>query len=217
MQDIDFLYGRRILADEVAARFGERYGLDEAFTVVEPVNAADVTTVTGLEFEVQTSLDWLPKPFDGIVLYGNYSLINSQAFYPFTFSKLDSMTFQTTFIDTVREGSLPGQSRQIANASLGYDRGGFSGRVSFNYQGASINFIGANPELDNYTDDYLRVDFSATYKVTPAWSVQANVNNILNRIDRNAVGVERRFGNSSIFGTMAWIGVRFTGLPSDRE
>ncbi len=211
LENIDFLYGRRVSTDQIIERFGDQYGLSEAYTVIEPINAPAKTYIRGAEIELQTSLNWLPSPFDGIVLYGNYSRINSSTKYPRRYFFFNEETFQTTTIESTRDGSLPGQSRDIFNASVGYDKGKFSGRVSWNFQGRSVAFVGANPFLDNYTDDYLRVDASATYKITKTISIQANVNNINNRYDQSSVGVDAFPGASTIFGTMAWLGIRFSG------
>ena len=212
LDDIDFFYGRLVPAEQIQERFGEEFGLDQAFTVVEPINAPATTFVRGLEVEVQTSLSYLPSPLDGIVLYGNYSYISSTAKYPRTYSILDPVTFRTTTFDSTRTGTMPGQSSHIANVALGYEKGKFSGRISYNYQGRSINFVSAREELDVYTDDYARVDASATYKLTPLLTLQANATNLLNRFDRTTVGTDDFLGSSSIYGTIAWLGVRFTGF-----
>ena len=217
LDDVDYLYGRRLNTDQVEERFGEQYDLTEAYTIIEPINAPARTFIRGAEIELQTSLTWLPKPFDGLVLYGNYSRINSDAKYPRRYFFFDEETFMTTTLDSTRDGTLPGQARDIVNASVGYDKGKFSGRVSWNYQGKSVAFVGANEFLDNYTGDYLRIDASAKYNVNRTISVQVNVNNINNRTDNSVVGVEAFPGSSTIFGTMAWVGVRFSGFTDKSQ
>ena len=218
LENIDFIYGRRLQSDLVEERFGENgtdgaFGLDNAYSVIEPINAPQTTYVRGIETEIQTNLGWLPSPFDGIVLYGNFTHINSEAYYPIRIP--GEFDFETRTvgpdIDTVRRGTLPGQASNIANASIGYDKGPFSGRVSLNYQGQSINFITNNVLLDNYTDDYARIDISAKYQVSKQISITTNINNVANRRDISVIGEQSSIGNQSIYGTMIWVGLRYSG------
>src|SRR6185295_19623445 len=61
---------------------------------------------------------------------------------------------------------LPGQASNMGNASLSYERHGFSSRVSFNYQGHYILAIGNTPADDNWLDNRLEIDFSASQRIT---------------------------------------------------
>ncbi len=211
LENIDFIYGRDVEKDIIIERFGEEFKLSDGYTVIEPLNAEKTTTVQGIEIELQTNLSFLPSPLDGIILYGNYSRIASQAFYPQRVAFFDFNTFRTTLFDSTRVAGMPGQSRDIANISLGYDKGKFSGRVSWSFQGAAIDFIGANELLDGYIDDYARVDISLKYKLNNHFSIIANVNNLLNRYDRTITGSGGLPGAASIYGTNSWIGIRYTG------
>jgi outer membrane receptor protein involved in Fe transport len=211
LENVELLYGRTVPPAVVQERFGDEFGLGRiSYNVVEPINAETTTYVTGGELEVQANFGWLPSPFDGLILYGNVSSINSEAGYPVVRREIDPVTFRTTFIDTTREGTLPGQAALLGNLSLGYDKGRFSGRISYNYQGDNLTFVGGNEELDGYVDTYVRVDFSATFKVTDQLSIQTNVNNILNRFDNRFIGFDRKPGGADIFGTVAWLGLRWT-------
>ena len=218
LENIDFLYGRPVPADDLVERFGEEFSnIRRSFTVIEPVNAPETTTLRGLEVELQSNLNWLPSPLDGIVLYGNVTFINSEAKYPVTVADTDPNTFITTFRDTIRSGPMPGQSDITANLSLGYDKGRFSGRISYNLQGNSLAVVGVNEELDIYTDDYVRVDASAKFRVTDNVFLIANANNLLNRRDASFVGVDRLTGDASIFGTVYWLGIRYSGSGRERD
>ena len=210
LSDVELIYGRQEVAEIVRERFFDEFGLETAFNIVEPINAPEVVRVRGGELEVQTNLAWLPSPFDGVVLYGNVSLINSSTNYPQRIVDFNFDTFETETIDTTRAGTLPGQANTIANLSLGYDKGRFSGRLSYNYQGDNLGFLAASELLDNYTGSFTRVDFSATLKITDQLSLQTNVNNILNQFDNSFIGVDRRDGGASIFGTVAWLGLRWS-------
>lgn len=210
LEDIDFIYGREVDRAIIEERFGEEFGLSDGYTVIEPLNATETTTILGAELEIQTNLSFLPSPFDGIILYGNYSRINSEAFYPQRVAEFDFETFTSTLFDSTRVGGMPGQSRDIANVSLGYDKGGFSGRISWAHQGSALDFIGANELLDGYIDAYTRIDISMKYQINDQISILANVNNLTNEYDRTITGSGNLPGSSSIFGTMTWVGIRYT-------
>ncbi len=47
----------------------------------------------------------------------------------------------------------------MGNASLAFNRWGFEGRISFNYQGQYILAAGDTPALDNWLDNRLEVEF----------------------------------------------------------
>ncbi len=210
LENIDFLYNRILEQDQVLERFGE-YGISGAYSVIEPLNATGITTVKGYEIELQTNLAFLPSPFDGIVLYGNFSQIASRAIYPFRISVFNLETLKSELIDTSRILQMPGQSDEIANFSIGYEKGWFSGRVSWNYQGPSLAVLSSNEELDVWTDEFSRIDVSVKFKISDHWSIFTNVTNLQNMPDRSFTGTLLLPGTESIYGATGWVGVRYTG------
>ena len=91
----------------------------------------------------------------------------------------------TEVIDTFRVGKMINQANDIANISLGYDYGPFSGRVSMLFQGKTLAEVGDREELDSYTDDYLRWDILMKYNFTDIISLYFNLNNFTNSPDRS--------------------------------
>ena len=200
LKNVAFLYARQSRP--------EIDGEPDRYTVIDPQNSDDLTLVRGLEVEIQANMTWLPSPFDGIVLYGNYSIIESFAYYPWTYTEFDPQTFRTKRIYTTREGQLPGQANNIANLSVGYEKGRFSGRLSFYYQDQTLDWRGENEEMDGWIDDYLRLDLSATFQVTKSLKAILNVNNINNRHDRSIMGINELVNSESIYGARAELGLR---------
>ena len=152
-------------------------------------NSPFLTDVSGYEVEWQTRSWWLPEPFDGFIFNFNYSKIYSHTTYPrsFVFQEVIS-TFpflKTTAIDTFRTGPMPFQADDIANLSLGYERGSFSGRVSVLFQGKTLSNIGVRKEIDGFTDDLTRIDLSLNYRIKEKISVFFNCNNITNQPDKS--------------------------------
>src|SRR5262249_6468085 len=105
----------------------------DLYRVNVPVNG-DTANLYGVEFTLVRQLDFLPSALRGFSTYANYTHVHSDARLP-----------RGSFI-------LPGQAEHMGNASLSYERKGFSGRVSFNYQGHYVLAIGATPADDNWLD-----------------------------------------------------------------
>ncbi len=189
--------------------FPEEMGLPantRLFAITEPVNNENLTTVDGYEVEWQSNFTWLPAPFNGIVINANYSRFFSETHY-------HSFEFKRTAqgivgVDTFRLAPMTHQADHIANLSVGYDFKGFSSRVSVQYQGATLRSIGARPELDLYTDDYLRFDASIRQRLMKGrLSVFANLNNIANRPDRSSQFTYDRPRNIEYYGATIDIGM----------
>ncbi len=167
----------------------------------------------GIEFDFQTNFWWLPRPFDGIVLSMNYTIIDSETEYPTYYIErmLINPPFTTDVLrDSTRTGRLPNQPDQVANIQVGYDFKGFSARVSFMYQGETLQSVGNVPENDHFTDEYLRVDARVNQRIGHGFEVFGNLNNINNRPDRNfqsALGGFPTYNQN--YGATFDIGLRF--------
>ena len=181
------------------------------FELTQPENSKYQSQVYGFELEVQTSLRFLPSPFDGIVLSANCSYIRSKTYMPYLLAGPRSPfpPFQFTFIDTVRESRMPGQAERLANVSLGYEKGSFSGRLSVIYQGNAIKQVGTRADLDQYTADFVRWDLALQYKLMPRLAVTFNMNNISNLPELNFLGIEDFSTSQEHFGWTADLGIKF--------
>ncbi len=169
--------------------------------------------IKGLEFSIQTRLWYLPRPLDGLVLSFNYTLINSSTNYPLPLLsriKVGRIT-KEIIVDSARAGRLINQPNNILNASIGYDYGGFSARISFLYQGSMVSGIGTVPEQDGFTHDYFRIDGAVRQKLP--WSgfqVFLNINNINSRADISAQQTIGGFTSEQFYGLTADLGIRYT-------
>ena len=177
--DIDIQVNQRDLSgDEESNPF---YGYD----ILNRINAPRPTKLYGGELEVQTSFYFLPKPFDGITLSANYSLTRSETAYPYYPIIYPAPTYEAVVLDTFRLNRTQGQANSIANFTLGYEKGGFSGRVSMNYQGDKLAFSGGGEFSDQFTREYLRWDASLTQRIGESWQVLVNLINLTNEPERN--------------------------------
>ncbi|MEM1042229.1 MAG: TonB-dependent receptor [Bacteroidota bacterium] len=108
------------------------------FRIFQTVNG-EAATVWGVELEAQANFLFLPGVLSGFLLNANYAWTQSEAEFPIQYGiGFDAETFRTVFASETRTDALPGQAEHVANLTLGYERGGFSGRLSLSYQGAFL-------------------------------------------------------------------------------
>jgi TonB-dependent receptor len=118
----------------------------DIYRINQPVNG-DSARVYGWEFTLVRQLDFLPSALRGFSTYANYTRVTSDA----TLARGNSI--------------LPGQAKNMGNASLSYERKGFSARLSFNYQGRYLLAVAGAPADDNWLDNRLQTDFSASQRI----------------------------------------------------
>ena len=104
---------------------------------------------------------------------------------------------------------MPGQADNIANISIGYEKSGFTGRISMTYQGKILEEVGIVEEKDLFTDSFVRWDMSMQQKITSEISIFLNLNNISNMSDNAFYGEKRFPTRNEIFGWTADIGIRY--------
>jgi len=201
-------------------------GLDSVDTYkiggTSPNNGANLYTyinspynayVKGVEADVQTRFWYLPPPLNGLLLGVNYTHIWSSATYPWRDdrSTLVGRTTVIKTIDSTRTGRLIYQPDDVLNAYLGYDYEGFSARLSFVFQGNSVNGIGNFAEQDGFSRDYFRIDASAR-QMLPLAGLQLflDVNNINARKNQAAQASIGAFTSEQNYGLTASLGLRFT-------
>ena len=105
-----------------------------------------------------------------------------------------------------RIGPAPGQSDHILNASLGYEKAGFSGRASVTYQSSYLAAVSRNPARDAYTDDFTRWDVALRQRIGGGLSLLGNLINVTNLPDRSFTGIANRVSNEEYFGWIATLG-----------
>jgi TonB-dependent receptor len=175
---------------------------------------ADQTTVKGFEVDLQTTLSFLPKPFNGIVLNANYSRLFSETQVFFLTSKTVLVrpfppVFETTYTSNARLVTMPSQPPSIVNLSIGYDLGGFSARVSGNFQGTKATSYNVSKDFDQFTLEFWRWDASIKQDFGEGWSFFVNLNNFTNQQDITFVRTEDYRGTTQSYGFTGTAGVQF--------
>lgn len=176
--------------------------------IAQTVNADGISWVRGAEIELQANLSLLPNPFDGIVINGNVSFMNSRTVTPSLLAGKTPTGFDTVYT-VLRPGPMPGQADRIANLTVGYEKGPFSGRVSFVLQGRLRSFVGNIAEQDAYGDTYYRWDLAVQQKIISGLYVYFNVYNLTDVRDKSFLGTVDFPTSELMYGRTAELGVRY--------
>jgi len=153
------------------------------------INNPNIAYIRGFEFDWQTSFHYLPSPFNGLVLSLNYTFLDSDLEYvrpPNYILDLERSSRNERFYNVEEQAlnaPLLQQPRHSFNVVLGYDLGGFSGRVSLQYQDEIFVKITADEELFENQRPFPRVDISLTQGITPQLKGFLNFINITNSYD----------------------------------
>lgn len=207
----DFSYVREAVILAGTALSPDSLGLPSStrgYTITTPFNNSFDATLKGLEVGWQTRFQYLPTPFDGVVLNANYAYMDSDTRYPRTEVRRTSSGL--ALVDTAYANTFVRQPRHIANVSVGYDRGGFSGRVSFSYQGNVLTQPGRRDEEAAGEDAFYRWDLMLSQKVAHGLSVFFNMNNITNQPDESLNLLTGHPTQLEYYGYTANLGLRYT-------
>ncbi len=198
----------------------------KGWVVTEPRNIDNLSTVRGVEFDFQTNLSTLKNFLRGIVFGANLTLSKSRTYYPFfqieTVFVGPPNFFETTVLDTTRRGNIVGQADVLANINLGYELGGFSGRISMIYQGDALSpgnpgiggsesGVGPIPEQDFFDQANYRFDLAIKQRIDSKgrWTVLLNLNNLTNTPERSFLGIAERLRDEEFYGMTADLGIVF--------
>ncbi len=171
--------------------------------------------VQGIEIDWQTQFSYLPKPFNGIILNANVTFMQSETrypFYSFTTRTIPTPPYRISEgKDSSRVNKVTGMPALIGNIALGYEIGGFSGRISAYYQGKTITYAQAsNKTLDIDHDQLLRLDMQLSQKLKKWLIIYLNINNMTNNPDRTILTYyPDRITGEERYGVSGDMGLRF--------
>ena len=118
----------------------------------------------GIELKFSKPLNFLPQPFDGLGIDGNYTFIDSSA--------------------QLRPGEkdvrLPQTSPENYNLGLYYDKGPIYARVAASYVSANLWGIGGSRDTDIFSQGRFRLDLGASYQLTDYLQVYFDAKNLTN-------------------------------------
>jgi TonB-dependent receptor len=171
--------------------FDEIHDGDE-FEITQPINGDDAS-LWGFELAYQSQFRRAPGFLSGFGIYVNYTWTESEATIP----GRDQKT------------GLPGQPEQVGNIALSYEKGFFSGILSYNYQGEWIEEVGGDPEEDEWVDEHSQLDFQAQFRIGDSWSIFAQVYNLTDEPYRRYLGNPDQPLQEEYYSWWGLVGVKF--------
>ena len=189
------------------------------FQLIYPYNSDKDTKVWGFEVEHQANMLFLPGLLSNIVLSYNISLVKSETYSPAYKTVYDSVLVNDPFFGEIwtvkprihlyeRRTRLTNSPELFGNLAIGYDIGGFSGRLSYFYQGDYYSELPGDNRTNKIQKSFGRLDFALKYKLTEMFSIGLNVNN-LNNIK------EGEFRENSVVGWKRQISAYRYGTTAD--
>ena len=168
------------------------------FTSFRPLNTGE-SDLTGIELNFQrTMADLLPAPLDGLGVIANYTMINSGS--DFRNEKTNAAY------------GIPGLSENTINLTVFYEKGMWSGRVSYNFRDEFLDSIADGSGHPYFVDSYDQFDASVSFRPNEILTFALEA---INLTDENvyyynllATGTEKHFSSAINAGRRIQFGVR---------
>ncbi|UXY53545.1 TonB-dependent receptor [Pseudomonas tohonis] len=194
-KDIDnFIYNTDLAGTGAWATF------DEANTYANGDNAK----LYGLELAYSQKFDWLPAPWNGLLLGANATFSRSDA----SIEGFDAASGRTL----ERDIDLPNQSDTVGNLMLGWENDTLSLRLSANYKSDYLFEVApvGDRQHDLHVDAQTFVDFSARYFLTKELQLSFEAQNLTD--EHYYVYTGRRSYNAQYeeYGPTYTLGLTFT-------
>ena len=168
---------------------------DQNFQVTRNINGTG-GTLKGVEVQYQQPFSFLPAPFNGFGFIGNYTHVASRVNYG---------TPQAPSFNR-----LTGQSSNIFNTTLYFERDGFSARVSAAYRDRYLTaFPGGNGNDEAGQNGTTNIDASFRYDVTKKISLTLEAVNLTDTFTDAYVDTTNRVSNYRHFGREILLGFRW--------
>ena len=208
--------------DSTLRRFGIEWESklgNSAYRLTLPYNSEKPTKVWGVEFEHQINFHFLPSLLKNFVLSYNFSVVHSETYI--YAAKIDSIyydppgpfppTWRYFNVLVEKKNKLEGQPEFFGNIALGYDIGGFSGRISVFHQAEYNNALAATNQSYSINKAFTRIDLALKQRILNNFSLVLNVNNITNveegNFNYNGILDTKRFNRSEKYGTTIDFGI----------
>ncbi len=164
----------------------------------------DSAKLYGLELAYSQKFDWLPAPWNGLLLGANTTFSRSDA----SIEGFD----QATGAQRKRDIDLPSQSKTVGNLMLGWEDDKLSLRLSANYKSSYLYELASigDKAHDQYVDAQTFVDFSARYSLTKNLQVSFEAQNLTDQPYFVYTGNRAYNGQYEEYGSTYKVGLTFT-------
>jgi TonB-dependent receptor len=163
---------------------------------VTQMTNGDKARVTGLEFNVQKPLTFLPSPFDGLGVNFNATFVDGKMNVPGRSEKVQ----------------LPNQSKRLASAQLYYEKYNFSARLAYTYRSAylfELNTGDSSGATDIYFDKVTTLSARLAYRINKV-EIFAEGNNLNDATDYYYYQSRNRFAESETYGRSYRFGLSYS-------
>ena len=137
-----------------------------AFTsalVTQPLNARSAE-LYGIEANLQTQLQFLPSPLDGLGVSGNFTYTDGAARgVPNRADKVPNFL----------------QSKYIGTAQIFYEKYGLTARLAYTYRSQYLDTLGDSTATDQYTAENNSLDARIGFSPVKAYTIFAEASNLL--------------------------------------
>lgn len=177
---------------------GDWAAFDEAATYAN----GDQARLYGVELAYSQKLDWLPSPWNGLLLGANATISRSRA-------TIDGLLDGAP---ASRKIDLPSQSDVVGNLTLGWEDRQTSLRLAANYKSKYLYEVAAIDDAahDTYVDSQVFLDFSARHFVTPQVQVYFQAQNLTDEAYYVYTGSSRYNAQYEEYGRNYKVGVTYT-------
>lgn len=164
----------------------------------------DSAKLYGLELAYSQKFDWLPAPWNGLLLGANATFSRSDA-------EIEGFD-QASGTQRKRSIDLPNQSDTVGNLMLGWEDDKLSLRLSANYKSAYLFELASIGDRDHdlHVDAQTFVDFSARYSLTKNLQVSLEAQNLTDEPYFVYTGHRSYNGQYEEYGPTYKLGMTFT-------
>ncbi len=174
----------------------------ETFEVTQNLNAYDAR-IFGVEVAYQRDFGFISPALKCLGFYGNY-----------TYTHSSTRNYNERLgIEDGDDVKMAGSPEHSANASLFFEKWGFSARLSYNFASSFIDEMNTGSrELDRYYDsvNYLDLNASYTWGKNTKFTVYAEATNLLNQPLRYYQGDKDRTMQVEYYGVKVNTGIKIS-------
>ena len=145
--------------------------------------------VEGVELNYSQQLRWLPKPFDGLSVFANYTHLRTEGSYAEGVAEL------ADFVPTTYN----------IGGSFGYRK--FEARATYHFKSGYLDTYNANPGSQSRVTDDPTVDLNLQYRVRPSLTVFIDFINVFNKSPDWVSVSPRHITMSELYGARLNVGV----------
>lgn len=173
----------------------------EAFDKAQTFANGDSAELFGIELAASKQFTQLPAPWDGLLIGGNATFVDSTA----EIGGYDDGEF------IARDIPMPSQSDTSANLMIGYESDLISMRLSANYKSnyllEVLDPLEANK--DAYVDDQVQLDFSLRYYLTESIKMHFEALNLTDEVYYSYVNKRNYNSQYERYGATYKVGITF--------